>query len=342
MNADELAELRDRHAAFVIARLTDARAEAAWRENVAAAIDALLGATVGDVLPVALVVDAVERVATHHAFDAFVAPIARASVAAHVVALAREPGKAGEHVPDAARDAIARLVARPGLAPARLVREICAQDAANEIMREVLSEALAEFQAKLNPFGFFKKHAPFGLGRSLDAFKAEFDKTLEPEMRRFLQGFSRRALGHFADVLIERWDEPSSIALRRSIAVWVYAQPLADAPRAVSGEAVEDATAASVAVARAWLTAPGGAARRRALAETALSPIAGLTLREALALGGAPKDLDPSVAAALAELTWPAARAVFSAPAVRAWFTSLVAEFYDSEIARLGASPGGE
>ncbi|MFX8903177.1 hypothetical protein ABTM99_19845, partial [Acinetobacter baumannii] len=49
-----------------------------------------------------------------------------------------------------------------------------------------------------------------------------------PEIQKFLQGFSRRALDKTAKVVIARADDAKSVALRRAIATWLWDQKVSE------------------------------------------------------------------------------------------------------------------
>jgi hypothetical protein len=342
---EALLALKARHLAFVEDRLLGAEAEGAWRANVARAIEALLDAPVGQVAPPEVIAGALERLASGAAFDAMVAPFAAVIEAAVVKEMGAERGAIGDHVPPDARRALTRMLRRRGLAPERLIREACQQDAARELMGEILSDALREFQTRVNPFSaewglpaLLKKLSPFGfgVGKTFDVFRADFERRLEPEMKKFLQGASRHALARMTEMAVAKWDEPSFVALREELLRWALAQPVRDLA-GVPPDVFADAREAALLVARGLLVDPALAARRRALVREIVAPRAAVRVRDALANVGARFEID---AAALADLTWPAARTALGSPAARAWFASLVTDFYDAEVAALPPAAG--
>jgi hypothetical protein len=176
-----------------------------------------------------------------------------------------------------------------------------------------------------------------GLGKGLDSVRVEFDKRLEPEIRRFLHGFSRRGLRRMAEFTIQKGDEPRFIAVRKRIAAWVLEQSIADLARRADPEALALAHAIGLDMSARGVSSPHAAARRRAVIEAAIEAWRDRTVSEVLAELGVTftPDLDT-----LAAATWPAVRAALSTPAARAWLRSLVEEFYDGEIAALSGAPG--
>src|SRR5262249_37749361 len=122
--------------------------------------------------------------------------------------------------------------------PARLLREALENEAAEEVMRDVLYDALKEFSEKVNPFfadwglpSLLKKLSPFGLGamsKGFDSVRVEFDRRLEPEIRKFLLGFSRRALKNVADFTIDKADEPEFVAIRKRLVHFLLERRVAE------------------------------------------------------------------------------------------------------------------
>ncbi len=339
VDREALLALKARHLTFVEQRISGADAEAAWRENVGAAIDALLDAPLGAVAPPEVIAAAVERLASGPSFDAIAKPLAAAIEGVLLAEIASRPGAIGDHVTPDARRALSRLLLRRGLAPERLIREICEQDAARELMGEILGDALREFQTKMNPFSaewglpsLLKKLSPFGfgVGKTFDAFRADFEKRFEPEMKRFLQGASRHALARMTEMTVAKWDEPSFVALREELLRWALAQPTKDLAGGVPRDVFDDAREAALHVARALLVDPALVARRRALLGELVTPHRGERVRDVLAALGVQVELDK---AAVADLTWPAVRAALASSSARAWFASLVTDFYDRELA---------
>ncbi len=163
--------------------------------------------------------------------------------------------------------------------PERLLREIAEQDAIDEIMRDVLYDGFREFSEKVNPFtaewgipSLLKRMSVLGgaMSKGLDTVKAEFDRRLEPEIRRFLAGFSGRGLRRMVDVTIARADQPASVAVRRHLLAWVLDQEIAALARDADEEALALLAEIGLDIAAAELARPEGRARRRALIEAAI------------------------------------------------------------------------
>jgi hypothetical protein len=341
-----LAEIEARHLAFLEARLVSPEAAAELRANASAVHDALLAAPVADVVDAQALAAALDAALTRAAVDRAVRPLARRLLPVVLAELRAERGRVEHRVPAAARERIDALLSRPGLMPERLLREVAEQDAIDEIMRDVLYDGFKEFSEKVNPFtaewgvpSLLKRMSVLGgtVAKGLDTVKAEFDRRLEPEIRRFLASFSRRGLRGMVEATIARSDQPASVAVRRHLVAWVLEQEIAELARATDDEAVALAQEIGLDIVAAELAREEGRSRRRALVEAALETVKGETVGGALASLGVTLRVD---AEALAAAAWPAVKAALESPPVKAWLRKLVGEFYAAERARLTAAVG--
>ncbi len=340
LTPDALVEIRDRHVAFLVARLTSAEAEGELRDNLKAVYEALLAAPVGSVVDPSALAAAVDAALTSDAVEHVARPLSRRLLPLILAELRAEPGKVGDRVPLSAQGHLDALLARPALLPERFLREIAELDAVDEIMRDVLYDGFREFSEKVNPFtaewgipSLLKRMSVLGgaVAKGLDSVKAEFDRRLEPEIRRFLAGFSRRGLRRMVDVTISRAELPTAVAVRRHLIAWVLDQEIATLARDADPEALVLLSEIGLDVAAAELARPAVRARRRAVIEAAVTARGEQTVAEALADLGVKLHLDhEAVAAAL----WPVAKVALSSAPVTAWLAKLTAEFYEEESAR--------
>jgi hypothetical protein len=343
-----LTQLKARHLAFLQARLASPDAAASFRAGVAAAHEAILAARVGDVLDARAVALAADAALTGEAVERAARPLAKRLMPVVLAELRAEKGKVKDRLPAAARDRLDALLARPGVMPERLLREIAEQDVIDEIMRDVLYDGFKEFAEKVNPFtaewgipSVLKRMSVLGgtVSRALDSVRAELDRRMEPEIRRFLAGFSRRGLRRMVDVTIARADQPASIAVRRHLVAWVLEQEIAALARSADEESLALAREIGLDVAAAEFARDEGRARRRALIEAAVEAAKDRTVSEALADLGVTLRLDVEALDALAAAAWPAVRTALQSPAMKAWLEGAVGEFYDGEIAAGVAEP---
>src|SRR4051812_29970838 len=183
-----LAQLHARHLAFLEARLSGDAAAASFRASVAGAYDALLASKVGDVIDARALVAALDATLTSEAVERAARPLAKRALPVALAALRAEQGKVKDRVPFSAQQKLGALLARPGLMPERLLRELAEQDAIDEIMRDVLYDGFKEFSEKINPFtaewgvpSLLKRSSLLGgaMSKAIEAVKAELDRRTE-------------------------------------------------------------------------------------------------------------------------------------------------------------------
>ena len=257
-------------------------------------------------------------------------------LAAPLAALNATPS---EILGEEARAAIEALASQPDVVDAAMVRAVTREPAMEAVMRDVLFEALVAFNERTNPFV-----APWGVPALLDALprvgrgairktfdtvRGEFERRLEPEMRRFLEGFSRKSLDTMVDLFQAKASDPELVALRRRAVGKVLDAPIAELawpPGDPRQEAL--ATAVEAAVAHV-LVEP----RVRTLVQTAVDDWWGRhrskTLEELLGeLAMVLPDLAPFVAAA-----WPAVQAAMVDDAVVALLSELIDQSHEEWLA---------
>jgi hypothetical protein len=339
-----LAQLEERHLAFLAARLVSPEAEASFRRNAPRVGEALLAARVGDVVDPGSLAAALDAALGSEAVERVARPLARRLLPLVLAELRAERGKVGARFTPAARAHLDALVALPGLLPDRALREIAEQDAVDEIMRDVLYDGFKEFSEKVNPFttewgipSLLKRMSVIGgaMSKGIDTVRAEFDRRLEPEIRRFLAGFSRRGLRQMVEATIARADQPASIAFRRHMVAWILDQEIASVARSADEDTLALAAELGLDLAAAELAGPEARARRRAIIERAFASVKDKTVAEALADLGVTLHVDEE---ALAAAAWPLVRRVLGSEAVRAWLAGVVREFYAAERAELAGA----
>src|SRR5205085_8336018 len=190
-----IAALRAKHIAYLAERLTDDRAKGDFVRSFANAYDHVLTRPLRELVDPAALASLLTDVVTSDAIRGLAAPVVREIHRRTVAALKTDDAKIGDYVPEAARDAIRELVSRPDLIPEDLVHRVFEDEAAEEVLRDVIYDALKEFNDSVNPFfadwglpALLKKVMPIGSGtviKSIGAIRGEFDKRLEPEMRKF-------------------------------------------------------------------------------------------------------------------------------------------------------------
>jgi hypothetical protein len=335
-----VATMRQRQLAFFLERIVSDSAKSEWEAHLGAGLSALLEAKLSSVTAPASINRALDAATTHESFKRMVRPISNAVYADLLHQGRIRNARVGDYVPAAARATIDELLGRPGLMHEPLLRRILEQEAMEETMRDVLFDALKEFNERVNPFvadwglpGIMKKLGPFGfgpLGKSIDGVRAEFDRRLEPEMRKFLQTFSRKALTRTGDLLTKNSDSPKFISLRKAIASWLYEQEIRQLLEGVDDTGAGLAHEAAMTITEHVAQLASARAERRSAIATFFDAHADKTLREVLTHFGAEPEIDVT---ALAEATWPLLETVLRSDHVRQWADRMLGEFWDTQAA---------
>jgi hypothetical protein len=328
-------DLRKEQTQFVIDRL--AGDEDAFRADVARAIDGLLATPLEIVLDPARLERAIEAALSKEQVERGTRPLLRTLHLSLLRAMRSDDTKLGVLVPARARARIDKLLEKKRAMNEKLLRQLIEHEAMEETLRDVIFDALKEFNEKFNPFaadwglpGLLKKLGPFGFGplaKSLDNVRAEFDKRLEPEMRKFLQGFSRRAVRRMADLVVENNDNDKFLALRKSLVAWLYEQEIRELVANVDDEGAELWNGVGVDVAEHALLLETSKKKRGHAIAALLASHGKEPLGRVLERYGfeAKPDAD-----AIARSLWPIAHAIFLGPAARARIEAIVGEFWDA------------
>ncbi|MBK6519212.1 MAG: hypothetical protein IPG04_35010 [Polyangiaceae bacterium] len=329
---------RERHVAWAKERLSSEWGKAQLRKNLQAGFEAVLAAPVGELFEV----EALAKLADHLASDGVVSkttrPIVRTFFMLEMARLREDPSKLEQYVSPEARALFEELLERPDLISPKFVRELLGHPAFEPIMRDVLDDALREFSEKVDPFkaewglpSVMKIAGPlaFGLGafaKALDAVREEFQKRLEPERKRFLQGFAKRGLKTVAEQAIKRSSDPQFIALRKELFAWLLEQPVSELTAPMTQATTELSERLGHELTRHNLGLEATKRRRRANIEMMVRAHAKQPLRQALATYGA--NLAPDFDA-IVEVLWPLMRPALRSPEIEGFVEGLVGEFYD-------------
>lgn len=332
-----LSALRTRHLAYLSTRLTDDRARADFVRSFANAYDHVLSRPVRELVDPAAVASLLADVATAESVRGLVAPVVREVHRRTVAALKRDETKLGDYVTAEAREAIDALLARPDLLPPDLVHRVFEDDAAEEVLRDVLYDALVEFNDSVNPFfaewglpGLLKRLMPIGSGavlKSIGAVRAEFDKRLEPEIRKFLLAFMRKSKPKIADMVVSKGADPKFIALRKSVIAFFYERTLAELAANVDDDARDHVDTAAEEIALEALRREHPRERLRAEIQAFVDERGDATLGEWLSSIGAVARPELE---RIAELLWPQVKMLLESPPARAFYERVTWEFYDS------------
>ena len=332
---EALADLKARHLAFLAERLVSDAAEAEWRTNFPLIFADVMSAKIASIGGARELAVALDGALTAAAVERAARPIGLVALPIVMRELRAEPGKVGDRVPADTRKKIEDLLARPAALPERLLRELAEQEAVQQVMRDVLYDGLKEFSEKVNPFiaewgipSLLKRMSVFGgaMTKGLESVRTELDRRMEPEIQRFLTGFTKKGLRRMVDGMTSRSGDPTSIALRKHMLAWIMDQEIAALAREVDAESIALGQEIAMDVAALELARDERRSQRVRLLEEAIAAAGERTVAEALADLGVTfvPDLD-----AIAAASWPLAKAVIGGTAVRAWLERVVGEFYD-------------
>ncbi len=336
LSPEVLATLKKRHVTFLESRLGSEEARADWvrafREGYAWA----LTLKVADVIDPIALTDGVTKALSNESIKTLFAPLARDIHRRVLASMKIDDARLGDYVPAQARLAIDDLLERSDLLPEKLVREVFAQEAVEDAIRDILYDGLKEFNETVNPFfadwglPALLKRMPIGGGailKSLGAMRGEFDKRLDPEMRKFLLAFARKAKGKLADFVITRGGDANSIALRKNVVSFLYAQSLKELLSGVDDAASKMGEVAAEHVILETLKRDHPRAQLRTNLEAFLKEQGDATFADWLAKIGATGEPDLD---AWANLLWPHVKRGIESPVARAFFAKVTSEFYDS------------
>jgi hypothetical protein len=314
----------------VIERATGRAAEELWKGSIENLYDAILKTPVGQLFEPALTADAIEAALSQSAIDHGARPAGKLLFILLMSQLKDDKRCFGEYVPEGGREALEDLAARSDAVPERLIREVFEDEAAREVMADLISDALREFQDKVNPFfadwglpALLKRLGPFGLGgmsKAFDSLRGEFEKRLEPEMRKFLTTFTGRAAKRAADYIIDHAGDRSFVALRKRIVRWTLDQGVAQTVESTGEPLLNRGRDVLEDIAAHAMTIESVRARRRLMVSQLVMLHARQPLGEALAQYGitARPDFD-----LLSRLSWPFVRAALSSEAGARWLSQI-------------------
>lgn len=336
-----LDDLKSKQIAFLHTRLVSPAARAEWRANVAKIGDELLEAPLGQLVETNALTAAIDAALVRSVLDASLQPVLSRVVRDVRAMLVAEKARIGSFVPPNAQQALRDLATRSGALTAPLVREISEQEAARIVMTDVLHDALVQFSDRVNPFvaewglpSLLKKFSPFGLagvGKSIEGMRVEFEKRLEPEIKKFLTVFSREALRKSASSIISQSDTPAFVALRQRVVSFLLDQRFADV--LLEERDANTVTRAAIDVIVHVCTDEKLTQRRRAIVKEFVDAHANMSVRRILVSFGLPDKPPPILVDALTDATFPAFAAAVASPTGKQWLEGLVTEFYEGLVA---------
>jgi len=156
--------------------------------------------------------------------------------------------------------------------------------------------------------------------------KGEFDKRLDPEIKKFLLAFSRKAKVKLADLFVKKGDDPKFIALRKNVVSFLYSQSMSELLAGVDDQASRKGEIAAEHITLETLRRDHPRQQLKLALEAFLKEHGELTIGEWLKSVGASGEPDLE---AWAELLWPHVQRTLQSPVARAFFDKVTSEFYD-------------
>lgn len=134
--------------------------------------------------------------------------------------------------------ALNELLARPDVVDEALLADLARDDALEQLMQDVLFDALKEFSERVNPFvaewglpALLDQLPLFGKGtlrKAFEGMRGDFDRRLEPEIRKFLKTFARKSVERMIELTLRNSAEPAHVAMRQQLARTVLERPLGE------------------------------------------------------------------------------------------------------------------
>ncbi len=316
-----LGELRDAMVAQARQWLTGDEAAARWSAFNREAFAAMLAAPLGELVDLKAASVALAAVQADAMASETIRPALRFALVESMSRMSQRGETLGELLGSEGRAAVLTLAGRPDVVDETLLRALAEDDAMVAAMKDVLYEALVQFADRVNPFvadwglpRLLDQLPLFGKGtlrKAFDNARSDFDKRLEPEIKRFLKGFARQGTKQLVALLLDKGGEPELEAMRQHLAEIVLDQPLSELTWSVQEERGAQLSDTIVAALLGVLRHPTTGRQLERAWEELLGRWSTCPLGEVLGqLDIAPPDVGPFAVA-----SWPAARAALTSEA---------------------------
>ena len=330
-----LNDLKRRHIAFLEERLVSEAAREDWTRAVRDGYDEFLSLPLRDVVDPAAMARGLHEALTADSVRGFFAPLFRDLHQRVLASLGEDETPLGDHVPPKARRAIDALLDRRDLIPDALVRKVFEQKVIEDAIHDTLYEALTQFTTTVNPFfadwglPAILKRMPIGGGlilSSMESMRAEFDRRLEPEIRKFLGAFSRRARGELTELFLTRSADPRFAELRKNVVAFLYSRSLSELLEGLDEEAASTAATAVEHIVLGLLGQDRAGHGLEHELRRFLDECGDQTVGEWMRAAGVSGE---PATEAWAALLWPHVERALRGPVVRDLLGRITAEFYD-------------
>lgn len=320
-------------AAWLKQRLTGEQAERDWQRVVGAALDEQWSRPWTELFPRAAARELIEAHRTPERGQALGRGVA-AAVRSAVTTRREDEAPVERFVDEPVKEVLVRLVRRPGLVPEPWVRHVFSQRAAEELVADTLYKSLRDFStiiprtlANILP-GLLGRFAKLG-SSIVDRVVDEIEGRLEPEIRRYVEAGTRRALERAADFAVRHLDAEVNLEGRVSLLRFWLASSGRELVVPVSDDVLSDIDALGEELGRVWATSPAIADEIEATLEAVYADAGSESARDAVArLTG--EAVEPPFEA-WASAAWPSVRAALETPAIEGWIDQLAAELDAAE-----------
>jgi len=317
----------EERATWLRERLTGDRAEREWSGVVSRALEALYDRPWTELVPRETLAQAIAAHRTPERGRAIGLGVS-AAIRSAIESARADDAPVERFVDDSARDALVRLVRRPGLVPEPWVRHVFRQPAAEALAADTLYRTLRDFStviprtlAAVLP-GLLGRFAKFG-SSLVDRVVGEIEGRLEPEIRRYVEAGTRRALERAADFAVAHLDAEVNLDSRESLLRFWLASSGRELAVPVSDDVLGDIDALGAAFGQLWATSPLIGDEIAARLDALYAEAAGDSVRDVVERVAGP--VAPPFEA-WAQAAWPLVRAALETDAIGAWLEDLARE----------------
>jgi len=315
-------------AQWLRARLTGPQAAGEWKSLLEAGFEAALDQPLAQLIAP----EALEKAVLAHLDEARLVELyrfgIRGALAEVLVEAQQDAQPLGRWWSAEGKEKVRALVGRPGWIQSAWIEQLVEQKAAEELLSDTLYHALRDFSTlvprllqSLTPsaLGKFAKLGGSLGGKIFD----DVEKRLEPEIRRFLELGTQKALVGAATFAKAGIDGPLAIEARKNLASFFLEQSPKFHTMPMNAEVLAALEAVVEDLAQTIARAPESRQRAHAVIQRLANAHGHKATRDFLAERGL---VTKPPYEEWAALTWPAVLAILRAPAVDQWLVQLANE----------------
>ncbi len=320
---------------WLVERLTGELAQQEWHRVFKAAGQELLGQPLNALVSEEEMLALLEAHLDEERLVALVRPAIRFGLH-HALKQAQDDDQPLErYLSDAAKDSFMQLATRPGVIQEAWITELFSQDAMEELGADTLYKALKDFSTIIprliesmtpSALGKLARLGGRATGGVTTKLLDEVERRLEPEIKKWLERGTRRALDSAASFATEHRDSPAAVEARRSLLRFFWSQSAAFHARSFTPEVVGDLELAVERTARHVGALPETKERfAKVIADTYKSD-GNKKLEDWLETMGV--DRAPPWEA-WSKVAWSVLETAMAGPAIREWHKGIASEIHD-------------